>query len=355
MLVWTSAFGRLEGRMRRSKLFVAAAFAISSAHMAQAKKPTENVPPPCPIDGTLRTADPKLLERFTALSGCSEQLLVAPATPSDYVDPDGRVIIRTEQARNADLSEDDKYQIIYASTTTSAALMPDASGVDQKKPGKKRKKQSDEKEAAGAKTEYYSYGASTAAPSLSGTGVAVRIVPEPQPQPVILEPQAVAGATPSAPLGADALSILAMRPQSFRTRYDEMIASVANTHRIDPLFLHAVIYQESRYRPTAVSHAGATGLMQIMPATGRLLGVQPSNLTDPMTNIDAGARLLRKLHGKYGGNFELILAAYNAGEGAVAKYGNRIPPYRETQDYVRKVMGKYSALLAEQNGVAPAQ
>jgi soluble lytic murein transglycosylase-like protein len=346
-------FGRLEGYMCRSKLVLAAAIAISTNTAIHAKKPNVEVRPSCPIDGTLRTADPKLLERFTALSGCSEILLIASAKPSDYVEPDGKVIIRAERSKSADLSDEGKYETIYASTPKSFAINPSAADRDPKKPGKWDKKRAGSKEETGAQSKYYSYGAASTAPSLSGTGVAVRIVPEPQPIP--LETYAPVGALPAMPLGASDLSILAMRPQSFRTRYDNMIASVSNTHRIDPLFLHAVIHQESRYRSSAVSHAGATGLMQIMPATGRTLGVHPSHLTDPMTNIDAGARLLRKLHGKYEGNFELILAAYNAGEGAVAKYGNSIPPYRETQDYVKIVMKKYYSLLAEQNGVAAPQ
>jgi Transglycosylase SLT domain len=339
--------------MCRLKLVVAAVIVISTTTVVHARKQSEEVLPPCPIDGTLRTADPKLLERFTALSGCSEELFVAPATPSDYIDPDGKVIIRAERSSGTDLSDDVKYELIYARTATSVAIDPNAVDRDPKKPDRPDKKRGGSNEETGARTDYYSYGAAATAPSLSGTGVAVRIVPEPQPVPV--ESYAPSGAASSMPLGADDLSILAMRPQSFRTRYDDMIASVANTHRIDPLFLHAVIYQESRYRSSAVSHAGATGLMQIMPATGRTLGVHPSHLTDPLTNVDAGARLLRKLHGKYGGNFELILAAYNAGEGAVAKYGNSVPPYRETQDYVKMVMGKYYSLLTEQNGVAAPQ
>jgi hypothetical protein len=339
--------------MCRPKLVLAAAILISTTTVIHAKKPSEEVRPPCPIDSTLRTADPKLLERFTALSGCSEILLIAAAKPSDYVEADGKVIIRAERSKNADLSDDDNYKIIYASTPKSFASKPSADDRHLKKTGKWDKKRAGNKEQAGAQLEYYSYGAASTAPSLSGTGVAVRIVPEPQP--VLLETNVPDGALPSMPFGADDLSILAMRPQSFRTQYDNMIASVSNKHRIDPLFLHAVIYQESRYRSSAVSHAGATGLMQIMPATGRTLGVHPSHLTDPVTNVDAGARLLRKLHGKYGGNFELILAAYNAGEGAVAKYGNSIPPYRETQDYVKMVMKKYYSLLAEQNGMAAPQ
>jgi soluble lytic murein transglycosylase-like protein len=80
--------------------------------------------------------------------------------------------------------------------------------------------------------------------------------------------------------------------------------------------------------------------------------VHPAHLNDPVINVDAGARLLRRLYFKYDGNFDLILAAYNAGEGAVQKYGNRVPPYRETQNYVKMVMQRYNKLLAEQNGAA---
>jgi hypothetical protein len=332
--------------MGLQKIAVVAALIIATAIPAHAKKSKETTPPPCPIDGTLRTADPKLLERFSGLAGCEEQLLVAPATPSDYVDPDGTVIIGSDRNMRSQRSDEAEYSLTFAQSQPTIIDADDEDGASVKKATK------------GAKTEYYSYGASSTAPSLSGTGVAIRIVPEPQP---LYAPASqfggpgLGGAGFSGPIGADDLAILAMRPQSFRTRYDDLIGSIATSQRIDPLFLHAVIYQESRYRTTAVSHAGATGLMQIMPGTGRLLGVHPRRLSDPLTNVDAGARLLRKLHRKYGGNFELILAAYNAGEGAVEKYGNTVPPYRETQDYVKKVMAKYSELLAEQGGVASPQ
>jgi soluble lytic murein transglycosylase-like protein len=126
--------------------------------------------------------------------------------------------------------------------------------------------------------------------------------------------------------------------------YDRHIRRTAAAHRIDPLFLHALIRTESGYRAGATSPQGALGLMQIMPATGTTLGVDRGGLLDPGTNIEAGARLLKRLQRRYGRNFDLILSAYNAGEGAVARYGNRIPPYRETQDYVVRVMGRYQAL-----------
>lgn len=127
--------------------------------------------------------------------------------------------------------------------------------------------------------------------------------------------------------------------------WDAAITRTAATYKIDPLFLHAVIHTESRYRPTAISGAGAVGLMQIMPATGLGYGVSRAQLGDGALNIDAGARHLKHLQKLYGRNFDLILAAYNAGEGAVKKYGG-IPRYAETQAYVGKVMGRYLGLRA---------
>lgn len=146
----------------------------------------------------------------------------------------------------------------------------------------------------------------------------------------------------------EAEAILALRPQSYTTPFDEKIALAARRHGVDPLLLHAVITQESRYRHRAVSHAGARGLMQVMPGTGRMLGVaNADHLFDPDSNIDAGAKLLRQLWQRMDGNVDLVLAAYNAGEGAVRKHGMRVPPYRETRDYVVKVKAIYSKLAGE--------
>lgn len=128
--------------------------------------------------------------------------------------------------------------------------------------------------------------------------------------------------------------------------YDTHVLRTAAAYKVDPLFLHAIIATESRHNPKAVSHVGARGLMQIMPGTGRTLGVEQGALFDPAVNVDAGARLLKRLQKRYGRNFDLILSAYNAGEGAVAKYGNRIPPYRETQNYVKSVMARYNGYRA---------
>ncbi|HVJ01234.1 MAG TPA: lytic transglycosylase domain-containing protein [Sphingomonas sp.] len=151
----------------------------------------------------------------------------------------------------------------------------------------------------------------------------------------------------SAPGASDGEAILAMRPVSYTTRYDAMISRVASRHRIDPLLLHAVIDQESRYQANATSSAGARGLMQLMPGTARMLKVPGAAIADAEANVDGGARLLRQLHTRFN-DFNLTLAAYNAGEGAVRKYGNQVPPYPETQNYVRSVMARYERLVAEQ-------
>ena len=102
--------------------------------------------------------------------------------------------------------------------------------------------------------------------------------------------------------------------------------------------LHAVIAVESNYSPRAVSPRGALGLMQLMPATAHALGV--ADPFDVRQNIDGGARLLRQLSDRLGGDLELVLAAYNAGEGSVDRYGRRLPPFAETRAYVPRVLGQ---------------
>jgi soluble lytic murein transglycosylase-like protein len=133
------------------------------------------------------------------------------------------------------------------------------------------------------------------------------------------------------------------RPQFHR--YGSIIADAARRHEIDPQLVSAVINQESGFQPNAVSKAGAMGLMQLMPDTAKSLGVtDPFN---PTQNIEAGTTLLRGLLDRYHGQLDLALAAYNAGPAAVDKYGG-VPPYAETQAYVRNVMAAYreSALSA---------
>lgn len=119
---------------------------------------------------------------------------------------------------------------------------------------------------------------------------------------------------------------------------DLIIFRASKREGIDPRFTHAVIWQESKYEPRALSHAGAQGLMQLMPDTARRFGCTDSN--DPAANIKAGTKYLSWLLKRFAGNVELALAGYNAGEGAVDKYKG-IPPYKETQNYVRKITSKY--------------
>lgn len=123
-----------------------------------------------------------------------------------------------------------------------------------------------------------------------------------------------------------------------------LIDQAAAAHGLLPEFVHSVASVESAYRTTAVSHKGAIGLMQLMPGTAKDLGVNPH---DPAQNAEAGARYLKQLLLRYKDTKDpvrLALAAYNAGPGAVDRYGN-IPPYRETQAYVEKVLRRYLAQL----------
>ena len=124
---------------------------------------------------------------------------------------------------------------------------------------------------------------------------------------------------------------------------NELVEAAAQKHGVDPMLVHSVIKAESNYNPSAVSIAGARGLMQLMPATARQLGV--NNSFNPKENIEGGVKYLKYLQEKFR-DPALALAAYNAGEGAVAKYNNSIPPYRETQDYVVKVARNYRAAKA---------
>jgi membrane-bound lytic murein transglycosylase B len=118
------------------------------------------------------------------------------------------------------------------------------------------------------------------------------------------------------------------------TPYGEMISAISEAHGVDPLLIRALIQVESAYRPRARSRKGAMGLMQLMPATAREYKVR--NPYDPRTNIEAGIKHLKSLIDRFG-KLELGLAAYNAGEGAVKKF-NGIPPYRETRNYVSRIL-----------------
>jgi len=125
-----------------------------------------------------------------------------------------------------------------------------------------------------------------------------------------------------------------------------MIERHAVARGLDPALVHAVIKAESAYRPEAVSPKGAVGLMQVMPATGRRFGV--SDLEQPESNLKAGTTYLRHLLDRFD-NVLLALAAYNAGEGAVRRFGNAIPPYPETRGYVQEVLRSYGKVGPEKH------
>lgn len=268
----------------------------------------------CPVDVPVRVASADTLRRFTALDGCSPDAVVVAALPDPgpAARPFDGAPVSIDGARHYQAQRVRKGRI--GDTTVQ-----------------------------------------TAAVGAAGTRV-VRIIPilpkeEEAPAAIAPAPTALAAEEPATtPVGFVAPSesaILAMRPASFTTPYDSLITRAAARHRVDPLMLHSVIKQESAYRPGAVSRVGARGLMQIMPGTGSDLGVaNASYLLDPATNIDAGARLLKKLWGRLDGRFDLVLAAYNAGEGAVRKYGMQVPPYAETRNYVSKVQASYYDLVA---------
>jgi Transglycosylase SLT domain len=149
-----------------------------------------------------------------------------------------------------------------------------------------------------------------------------KVLPDevPYPEPV----KATAAAEQSSPVADGVLE---------STPYDEIISAISEAHGVDPLLVRALIQVESNYKARARSRKGAMGLMQLMPSTARVYNVR--NPFDPKANIEAGIKHLKSLIDRYG--TELALAAYNAGEGAVAKF-NGVPPYRETRNYVSRIL-----------------
>lgn len=303
-------------------ILIALAAAAPAAAKERPPEPIEN-PGECPVDAPIRVASVDSLRHFEGLIGhCPEtKVIESPAFKANRPRGDVRATNISEDSDSildGEQQNEDDARFILAAEARGASP---------------EKKQED-----GAKTATFKL----------GDGSIVAIVP----------PEAATSTIDLAQLTEGARyddageAVLALRPQSYGTKFDTLIDQAARAHRVDPLLLHAVIKQESRYRDRAVSHAGARGLMQVMPATGRDLGVSNSqHLFDPATNINAGAKLLAKLWHNLDGNLDLVLAAYNAGEGAVRKHGMRIPPYRETQDYVVKVKANY-AKLASENGLA---
>ncbi|MEW5549560.1 lytic transglycosylase domain-containing protein [Peribacillus frigoritolerans] len=124
------------------------------------------------------------------------------------------------------------------------------------------------------------------------------------------------------------------------TNYEHIISQAASLYNLPEKLIKSVIKQESNFNPEATSYAGATGLMQLMPATAKSLGVDDA--TDPEQNIMGGSKYLSQMMARYDGDIQVALAAYNAGPGNVDKY-NVIPPFKETQNYVQKVYGTFSS------------
>ncbi len=129
-------------------------------------------------------------------------------------------------------------------------------------------------------------------------------------------------------------------PLSANTPFHEIIKAAADRYGVDADLIHCVIAVESNFNPRAVSHKNARGLMQLVPQTAARMGVK--NIFDPKENVDGGTRYLRDMLARYNNNLALALAAYNAGPEKVDRYGKRVPPYLETQMYVRKIVKSYA-------------
>ena len=123
---------------------------------------------------------------------------------------------------------------------------------------------------------------------------------------------------------------------------DSYIVDSCRRYGIDPLLIYSQMHQESSFKLKATSYKGARGLMQLMPATAMRFGV--TDIYNPKQNIDGGIKYMRWLMDTFGNDVNLALAGYNAGEGAVMKYGNQIPPYSETQEYVRRITARYNSI-----------
>ena len=134
--------------------------------------------------------------------------------------------------------------------------------------------------------------------------------------------------------------------------YDDLIGELAHRYQVEPALVKAVIRAESDFDPQAVSRKGARGLMQLLPKTARRHGV--SNIQDPRENIRGGVRFLRALLDRFGNDTKLAVAAYNAGGGAVQRFGG-LPPYRETRRYVATVLRYRDRYLAEDRNVEPKE
>ena len=181
------------------------------------------------------------------------------------------------------------------------------------------------------------------APSALADGLIWYRVTEPATAPAASpkpEISAAAGAVQSLPRASAVTALLG----SQANRYAPLIAEIAGQYNIDPMLMHAVIHVESAYNEHALSNKGAIGLMQLMPATAERFG--KTALYQPRDNLQAGAAYLQELLRHFGGRLNLALAGYNAGEDAVSRNGNTVPPYPETRAYVQQVLAYYARLKA---------
>lgn len=128
-------------------------------------------------------------------------------------------------------------------------------------------------------------------------------------------------------------------------RIDSLIRQNGTKYGVDPYLIFCVMEQESHFNTKVVSPKGARGLMQLMPGTGARFGVR--HPFSPSENISAGARYLKQLLTRFNGRIDLVLAGYNAGEGAVVKFGHKVPPYSETRNYVRRISYRYRGSKAQ--------
>ena len=159
-------------------------------------------------------------------------------------------------------------------------------------------------------------------------GIEVVVLPKPEPQKIVRQPAAVQTSVP--------------KKKNSHNRYDPIIATAATRYQVDPAMVKAIILAESGYNPNAVSKTGARGLMQLMPATAKELGVK--NSFNPDQNIHGGVKYFKKLLIRYRGNAELALAAYNAGPRKVKEYRG-IPPFKATRYYIKKVLEDHLSLI----------
>jgi hypothetical protein len=166
------------------------------------------------------------------------------------------------------------------------------------------------------------------------------VIPEPEPPPALAEALRETGI----PLRFEEAQ--ATVPEG---PYGDMIFETARRHSVNPQVVAALIGAESAGNPRAVSHKGARGLMQLMPATAERFGTRKEKLYDPKENLEAGIRYLSWLAEQFPGDLSKVLAAYNAGENAVLRYGG-IPPYRETRNYVRRIFSTLGLAVTELQG-----